>query len=144
MAAATTETWGTSQLAEYVNSQTGSDYDGYGIRILLRQLAKDNTIERGEGRYAFSGPKDKTVVAVVKAVKSGAAEKAKQGRLDELKAKRAQKAATEEAPAKPARGRKTAAAAPPAEKPARTRTRKAAAAKPAPEESDDDLDIDEI
>lgn len=123
------EVKGTSWLAEHVNAETGSSYDGYGIRILLRSLTKEGVIERGEGRYSFAGPRDKTVLAVVKAVKSGAADNAKKERLDALKAKKAPKAEeTEEV--KPAAKR--------------TRTRKAAAAKPAPEVEEEDLDIDEI
>lgn len=124
------EVRGTTWLAEHVNSETGSNFDGYAIRILLRKLTKDGVIERGEGRYNFGGPRDKTVLAVVKAVKSGEADKAKSERLEGLKAKKAAAA-----PAKKAA---------PATKPARTRTRKAAA-KPEPEATDDEeLDIDDI
>lgn len=125
------EAKGTNWLAEHVNAETGSSYDGYGIRILLRSLTKEGVIERGEGRYNFAGPRDKTVLAVVKAVKSGAADKAKAERLESLKAKKtaAKPAVEEETPAPAAK---------------RTRTRKAAAAKPAVEEDDTDLDIDDI
>lgn len=123
---AQTEVKGSGWLADQVNAACGTSFDAYNIRILLRKLTKDGVIERGEGRYAFTGPKDPTVLAVIKAVKSGAADKAKQERLDELKAKRTAKAE---------------AAAPPAAK--ATRTRRTPKAAPA-EESDDDLDIDEI
>lgn len=144
--APTTEVKGTTWLAEHVSNETGKDYDGYSIRILLRSLTKEGVIERGEGRYSFSGAKDKTVLAVVKAVKSGAAEKAKQGRLDELKAKREEKADTEAAPkARSRRGKPAVEAEPEAPaKPARSRSRAKKAAEPTPAPADDDLDIDDI
>jgi hypothetical protein len=127
------EVKGTTWLAEHVNEVTGSEYDGFGIRVLLRKLAKDGVIERGEGRYSFSGPKDKTVLAVVKFVKSGEAASAKSERLDELKAKRA--AAANKGPA--------AKKAPAAKKTSSSRRRRAAA--PVEEEDDEDeVDLDEI
>lgn len=125
------EVKGSAWLAAHVTEVTGKEFDAYNIRILLRKLAKDGTIERGEGRYEFKGVNDPIVKAVVKAVKSGAADAAKSERLDELKAKRTAKKAA--APAEDE-----------APKPTRTRrTRKAAAPKPE-EAEDEDLDIDEI
>jgi hypothetical protein len=152
--AADTEVRGTAWLAEYVNDQLGTEVDGYKVRILLRQLAKDGVIEREEGRYNFTGPKDPQVVAVLKAVRSGGVEKASNARLDELKQKRTAKKGTAKAKAAPVEEDEEEAPAP------RTRTRKSAAAKkaaaaeaapakrsrrkPAPVEDDEDLDIDEI
>lgn len=85
--------FGTKELAAHVNAETGASYDAYNLRILLRKLTKDGVLERveseGRSRYSFTGPKDPQVVAIVEAVKSGAAEKAKQERLDKLKADRA-------------------------------------------------------
>lgn len=85
--------FGTKELAAHVNAETGSSYDAYNLRILLRKLTKDGVLERveseGRSRYSFTGPKDPQVKAIVEAVKSGAAEKAKQERLDKLKADRA-------------------------------------------------------
>lgn len=85
--------FGTKELAAHVNKEAGTSYDAYNLRILLRKLTKDGVLERveseGRSRYSFTGPKDPQVVAIVKAVKSGAAEKAKQERLDKLKADRA-------------------------------------------------------
>lgn len=85
--------FGTKELAAHVNAETGSSYDAYNLRILLRKLTKDGILERveseGRSRYSFTGPKDPQVKAIVEAVKSGAAEKAKQERLDKLKADRA-------------------------------------------------------
>lgn len=143
--AAKPEVLGTTWLADHVNEATGSEYDGYAIRILLRQLVKDEVIERGDGRYSFSGPKDKTVVAVVKAVKDGSAEKAKAERLAKLKADKAAK--TDEAPKPTGRSRRAKAAEAdeePEVKPAAKRSRAKAKPAPEPEAADDDLDIDEI
>lgn len=90
--------FGTKELAAHVNEETGSTYDAYNLRILLRKLTKDGVLERteteGRSRYSFTGPEDPQVQAIVEAVKSGAAEKAKQERLDKLKADREEKKKT--------------------------------------------------
>lgn len=84
--------FGTKELAAHVSEETGKDYDAYALRILLRKLAKDGVITRddstGRARYSFTGPKDPQVKAIIKAVKSGDAEKAKTERLEGLKEKR--------------------------------------------------------
>lgn len=84
--------FGSQWLAEHVNEQAGTSYDAYNLRILLRKLTKDGVLKReaaeGRARYSFTGPKDPQVVAIIKAVKEGATEKAKQERLDGLKEKR--------------------------------------------------------
>jgi predicted transcriptional regulator len=89
--------FGTKELAEHVNKEAGTSYDAYNLRILLRKLTKDGVLERveseGRSRYSFTGPTDPQVVAIVAAVKDGAADKAKQERLDKLKADRATKKA---------------------------------------------------
>lgn len=114
--------FGTNELAAHVNAETGKSYDAYALRILLRKLAKDGVITRdestGRARYSFSGPKDPQVKAIVKAVKEGAAEKAKTERLEGLKE-------TRKAKAKPAAKKKTAKAA-------------------EPEVEEDDLDVEDI
>lgn len=97
--------FGTKELAAHVNAEAGTTYDAYNLRILLRKLTKDGVLERveseGRSRYSFTGPEDPQVIAIVEAVKSGAAEKAKQERLDKLKADReAKKPATKKATAK--------------------------------------------
>lgn len=89
--------FGSAWLAEFVNKQAGTSYDSYNLRILLRKLTKDGVLERaeseGRARYSFTGPTDPQVTQIVEAVKSGAADKAKQERLDKLKADRAEKKA---------------------------------------------------
>lgn len=84
--------FGSQWLADHVNEECGTSYTPYSLRILLRKLTKDGALERseaeGRARYSFTGPKDPQVKAIVKAVKSGEAEKAQKERLDGLKEKR--------------------------------------------------------
>lgn len=95
-------TWGINELTEHTNTQLGTSFDSYNLRIVLRKLAKDGLIERGEGRYSFSGPNDSTVKVILKAIKAGDAEKAKKERLDGLKAKKAAAPAAKGSRRKPA------------------------------------------
>lgn len=116
--------FGTKELAAHVNAEAGTAYDAYNLRILLRKLTKDGVLARveseGRSRYSFTGPEDPQVVAIVAAVKDGAAEKAKQERLDGLKA---QRAATKKAAPK----------------------KKASAKEAEPEvEEEDDFDVEEL
>lgn len=120
--------FGSAWLVEHVNEQAGTSYTASTLRILLRKLTRDGVLEReAEGRQRYNFPKganDPQVKAIVKAVKGGAAEKAKQERLDGLKEQRAAKKS-----ATPAKGR----------------ARKAKAAEVEEEvEEDDDLDVDDI
>jgi hypothetical protein len=117
--------YGSAWLAEHVNAQTGSNYNAFGIRTLLRKLVKDGVIQRDVGtdrsRYNFeAGAKDPVVRAVVKAVKDGSAETAKKEKIAEAKAAAAKK--TEVTKAKPAAKKKAA---------------------PEPEVADEDDDMDE-
>jgi hypothetical protein len=125
---------GTAWLTGVVNDKLGTDYTSYQLRIVIRRLVKQGALERGEGRYSFTGVNDPQVKAIVAAIKNGAAEDAKKERIEKAKetaekkpaARRSRKKADEdEAPAKPAR-----------------RTRKKA--EPEPVEDDDDLDLDEL
>ena len=116
--------FGSAWLVEHVNEQAGTSYSASALRILLRKLTKEGLLQRdadGRQRYNFpKGEKDPQVKAIVKAVKEGAGEKAKQERLDALKE---QRAAKKSAPAKKSR-------------------RKVA---PVEEEvDDDDLEVDDI
>lgn len=116
--------YGSAWLVDHVNSEAGTSYTASTLRILLRKLTREGVLDRdsegGRQRYNFpKGANDPQVRAIVKAVKTGGAEKAKAERLEDLKSKRTSKAKA--APAK--------------------KSRKAA---PAPEEDDDDLVDDEI
>lgn len=154
-----TETKDINWLTEQVNDKCGTELAARDIRIVIRKLVKDGTIERGEGRYAFTGLKDDRVLAVIKAVKSGATDEAKKERLSNLKKSKAKDDDPDEAPAKPARKRK--AKAEPEEdeveeapKPSRRRASKDTgdvtppkrrrAKKVEVEDDDEDVDLDEI
>jgi hypothetical protein len=71
--------FGTNELLEHIQKQTGKSMDGRSLRILLRKLAAEGVIQRtvGEerGRYSFTGVNDPQVKAVVAAIKRGATEK---------------------------------------------------------------------
>jgi hypothetical protein len=125
--------FGAAWLAGHVNDTLGTEYTPANIRVVLRKMATDGTLDRAVGedraRYQFTGENDRTVKAVVKAIKDGAASNQKS---DGIKAARAGKAKVapvedeiEESPAPRKRAAKAAAA--PAEAPARA-TRKRASA----------------
>lgn len=116
--------YGSAWLVDHVNTEAGTSYSASALRILLRKLTKEGVLNRdSEGRQRYNFPKganDPQVKAIVKAVKGGAAEKAKQERLDGLKAQRA--SSKKAAPARRSRAK----------------------AAPEPEEDDDDLEVDDI
>lgn len=122
--------FGSAWLAEHVSKETGKDYNAFGIRTLLRKLVKDGVLDRNVGedrsRYSFSGPNDATVKAVIKAIKSGDAEKAKAAKIEE---------------AKKAAAKKTAAT---ADKPAAKKGKKAPEPEVADEDDDSDEDIEDL
>lgn len=78
--------YGASWLAEYVNEELDTDYTAAQMRVILRKMANDGEIEREVGtdraRYSFTGENDKIVKAVLKRVRSGEADKAKEERLE--------------------------------------------------------------
>ena len=95
-------------LAAHVTEVTGETYDARAVRMLLRKMAKDGTLERVVGetrdRYTFPEGADSEIVkAVVGLVKSGEATKIKRAGLDKVKAdsdaKKAAKKAAKEAAA---------------------------------------------
>lgn len=103
--------YGSAWLVEHVNTEAGTSYSASALRILLRKLTKDGVLQRdSEGRQRYNFPKganDPQVKAIVKAVKSGAGEKAKQERLDALKEQRAAaKGKAKAAPVRRARAKK--------------------------------------
>lgn len=108
-----TEVKGVAWLAEQVEAKLGETVEQTKLRVILRKLVADGTIERGDGRWSFTGLKDPAVVAVFKAIKEGAAA---------------------EKPAKAPAAKKTAA------KPASAK-RRAKKAEPEPEDEDEDEDV---
>lgn len=103
----------TNWLAEFVNETCGTDYDSRALRMLLRRLAKNGTISREVGtdrsRYTFpKGANDRTVKAVVAAVKKGEVEDAKSEGISRAQASKGTKKTTvKAAPAKAIRGNRT-------------------------------------
>lgn len=89
--------FGSAWLAAHITEVTGESFDGRGIRMLLRKLAKDGAFQRDVGvtrdRYNFSGAKDPVVLEVIKMVKSGAAKELKQAGLQGVKDRAAAKKA---------------------------------------------------
>ena len=87
--AASAPKFGSAELAAYVTETTGENFDGRGIRMLLRKLASTGKLDRqvGETRdpSPFTGPNDPTVKAVVAMVKSGEAKAMKQAGLEKVK-----------------------------------------------------------
>ena len=83
--------YGSAWLAEHVTEVTGSEYDGRGIRMLLRKIAKDpdgvlgREIGEDRTRYTFRGPNDPVVKAVVRMVKTGADKAVKREGLEKVK-----------------------------------------------------------
>ena len=82
------ETLGTAWLKEHVSDTLGQDVESTKIRIILRKLIKDGTIDSPkDGRYIFTGPRDPNVKAVVAALREEAKSgPAKRGRKPKAKA----------------------------------------------------------
>ena len=65
------ETLGTAWLREHVSDVLGTDVESTKLRIVLRKLIKDGTIESPkDGRYVFTGPRDPNVKAVLAALRA--------------------------------------------------------------------------
>lgn len=81
------ETLGTAWLKEHVNTTLKADHESTKLRIVLRKLIKDGTIDSPkDGRYIFTGPKDPNVRAVIAALREEAkAGPAKRGRKPKAK-----------------------------------------------------------
>lgn len=119
--AADTVTFGASHLAKLASQVTGKEYDAKTVRTLLRKMARSGELDReisaqNRTRYDWSGPDDPEVKKILKKIKGGAIEEARNDALGKLKekktAERKAKAAAAEAAAKKA-GKKAAKPAPP-------------------------------
>ena len=85
-------------LLDEVEKATGKDYQPATIRVLLRKLAKEGKLQKGEGRWSLS---DEEVETVIEAVQAGRAEKAPKEETADEKPKRkrsAKKAAPQPEP----------------------------------------------
>jgi hypothetical protein len=87
-AATNGEVHGTAWLKEHVNDTLDTDHESTKLRIVLRKLIKDGTIESPkDGRYVFSGPRDPNVKAIISALRQEAKEgPGKRGRKPKAKA----------------------------------------------------------
>lgn len=98
--------YGTAWLVEHVNEECGTDLDGKALRVILRELAESGIIQRDDrSRYSFKGPRDKQVLAVIRAVKTAARDDEKPARGRPAKK---ETPAAKTAPARRGRSRKTA------------------------------------
>lgn len=140
--AAAEVTFGVSDLVAHIKEKTGKDVSTRELRTLIRKMARDGSgrvdreiVPGNRTRYDWSGPKDPEVVAIVKAFTGGELEADKKAKLDELKARKAEKTAKKKAEkekAEKAAAKKTA-----------TKSKAKAKAAPEPDEDDDDLELDE-
>lgn len=82
------EVLGTAWLKEHVNDTLGTSHESTKLRIILRKLIKDGTIESPkDGRYVFTGPRDPNVKAIIAVLKEEAkAGPTKRGRKPKAKA----------------------------------------------------------
>lgn len=82
------EVLGTAWLKEHVNDTLGTSHESTKLRIILRKLIKDGTIESPkDGRYVFTGPRDPNVKAIIAALREEAkAGPTKRGRKPKAKA----------------------------------------------------------
>lgn len=109
--------FGASDLAKLASTDEKT-YDAKTIRTLLRRMARDGRLTReispqNRSRYSWSGPDDPEVKKILKAIRGGEIEAARNEALGALKEKKAaeraaKKAAQEAAEAKAGKKRKAA------------------------------------
>ena len=91
--------WGVRDLIALIKEKLDKDYTPREVRTLLRKMARDGgridreIIPGNKARYAWEGPNDPEVKAILKAVKGGEIEEGKKAALDKLKADKAAKQA---------------------------------------------------
>lgn len=125
--------FGASDLAKLASTDEKT-YDAKTIRTLLRRMARDGRLDRkispdNRSRYSWTGPNDPEVKKILKAIKGGEIETARNEALQKLKdqkaAQRKAKAETEEGVSK-------------------TSGKKAKKAAPPPVDDDDDDDVEDL
>lgn len=113
------EVWGVRDLIALAKEKYGKEYSPREMRVLLRKMAREDqrinreVIAGNKSRYAWSGPDDPEVKAILKAIKGGEIEEGKKAALDKLKADKAAKTAAKAETPAPKKGKK--APAPPAD-----------------------------
>lgn len=107
-------TFGASDLAKLANEKFDKSYDAKTIRTLLRKLARNGKLSReispeNRTRYSWSGADDPEVKMILKEIKGGAIETARNEALGALKEKKAaERAAKAEAAEKSGKAKKPA------------------------------------
>lgn len=109
--------FGASDLAKLANQKYDKSYDAKTIRTLLRKLARSGKLQReispeNRTRYSWTGPDDPEVRMILKEIKGGAIEAARNEALAGLKEKKAAERAAKAAAAEKA-GKKAKKPAPP-------------------------------
>jgi hypothetical protein len=133
--------WSVRNLIDLIAEKTGKIYSPREVRTLLRKMARggegiDREIVAGnKSRYAWTGPNDPEVRAVLKQVRGGAIEASKKAALDKLKADKAAKNA--------AIAKQKAAADAKAAKATKSTKKSTKAVAPPPDDDDDDDTDDE-
>ena len=105
--------FGASDLAKLANEKFDKSYDAKTIRTLLRKLARSGKLSReispeNRTRYSWTGPDDPEVKMILKEIKGGAIETARNEALGALKEKKAAERAAKAAAAEKAGGKKAA------------------------------------
>lgn len=105
--------FGASDLARLANEKFDKNYDAKTIRTLLRKLARSGKLSReispeNRTRYSWSGPDDPEVKMILKEIKGGAIETARNEALGALKEKKAAERAAKAAAAEKSGGKKAA------------------------------------
>jgi hypothetical protein len=127
-------TFGASDLAKYLSEKSGKTVSPRELRTLIRKMARDGKgrVNReitpgNRTRYNWSGVDDPEVQAIIKAFNSGELEADKKAKLEELKARKAEKKAAGEPVGKKAKAKAG---------------KKGKKAEPVAEVEDDDEDLD--
>jgi len=135
--------FGVADLVAHIKEKTGKDVSTREMRTLIRKMARDGSgrvdreiVAGNRTRYDWSGPNDPEVKAIMAAFTGGELEADKKAKLDELKARKAEKTAKKKA-------EKEAAEKKAATKAKSTKSKAKKAPEPVDDEDDDDLELDD-
>lgn len=105
-------TFGASDLARHLSEKSGKTVSARELRTLIRKMARDGSgrVNReitpgNRTRYNWSGPDDPEVKAIIAAFDGGELEADKKAKLEELKARKAEKKAAGEKTGKKGKGK---------------------------------------
>jgi hypothetical protein len=106
--------FGASDLANHLSEKSGKKVSTRELRTLIRKMARDGSgrVNReitpgNRTRYNWSGLEDPEVQAIIKAFDGGELEADKKAKLEELKARKAEKKAKGEKTGKKGKGKKS-------------------------------------